>query len=116
LAAADRERTPDRVPADPADSARPSLVRPTGNGISLVTDHLGRTIASRNGSTSNDGILLASVPSRGVSTIYSHVGDAFAYLCTVGLVLGIHLARRAKRRETGRRFLGTSGHAQARIP
>ena len=76
-----------------------SLIRPTGDGISLMTDYLGRVIASQNYSASNNGIMLASVPTHGVSTIYSHIGDAFAYLCTIGLVLGIHLARRAKRSE-----------------
>jgi len=72
-------------------------VRPTGDGISLMTDYLGRVIASQNYSASNDGILLGSVPTRGVSTIYSRIGDVFAYLCTLGLLLGIHLARVAKR-------------------
>ena len=76
-----------------------SLIRPTGDGISLMTDYLGRVIASQNYSASNNGIMVANVPTRGVSTIYSHIGDAFAYLCTLGLVLGIHLARRAKRSE-----------------
>ena len=76
-----------------------SLIRPDGDGISLMTDYLGRVIASQNYSASSNGIMLASVPTHGVSTIYSHIGDAFAYLCTIGLVLGIHLARRAKRSE-----------------
>ena len=74
-----------------------SLIRPTGNGTSLMTDYLGREIASQNYSASNDGILLARVPTQGVWTLYSHTGDWFAYLCTLGLLLGIHLARAAKR-------------------
>ena len=76
-----------------------SLIRPTGDGISLMTDYLGRVIASQDYSASNNGIMLANVPTQGVRTIYSHIGDAFAYLCTIGLLLGIHLARRAKRSE-----------------
>ena len=76
-----------------------SLIRPDGRGISLMTDYQGRVIASQNYSASNNGIMLANVPTAGVSTISSHIGDAFAYLCTIGLVLGIHLARRAKRSE-----------------
>jgi apolipoprotein N-acyltransferase len=63
-----------------------------------MTDYLGRVIASQNYSASNDGILLGSVPTNGVSTIYRRIGDAFAYLCTLGVVLGIHMARVAKRR------------------
>jgi apolipoprotein N-acyltransferase len=76
-----------------------SLIRPDGRGISLMTDYQGRVIASQNYSASNNGIMLAYVPTAGVSTIYSRIGDAFAYLCTIGLLLGIHLARRAKRSE-----------------
>ena len=30
--------------------------------------------------------MLASIPTRGVVTVYSRIGDAFAYLCVVGLV------------------------------
>ena len=74
-----------------------SLIRPSGGDISLMTDYQGRVIASQNYSASNDGILLANVPTRGVWTLYSRIGDAFAYLCTIGLLLGIHLARVAKR-------------------
>jgi apolipoprotein N-acyltransferase len=76
-----------------------SLIRPAGDGISLMTDYLGRVIASQNYSASNNGIMLGSVPTAGVSTIYSRIGDSFAYLCTIGLVLGIHVARRAKHSE-----------------
>ena len=76
-----------------------SLIRPTGDGISLMTDYLGRVIASQDYSASNNGIMVASVPTRGVRTIYSRIGDSFAYLCTIGVLLGIHLARRAKRSE-----------------
>ena len=41
-----------------------SLIRPTGDGISLMTDYLGRVIASQNYSASNNGIMLANVPTR----------------------------------------------------
>ena len=74
-----------------------SVIRPSGGDISLMTDYQGRVIASQNYSASNNGILLASVPTTGVWTLYSRIGDVFAYLCTLGLLLGIHLARVAKR-------------------
>ena len=41
-----------------------SLIRPAGNGISLMTDYLGRVIASQDYSASNNGIMLASVPTQ----------------------------------------------------
>jgi apolipoprotein N-acyltransferase len=62
-----------------------SLVRPTGNGPSLILDPEGRVLASQDYSTSNGGILLARIPTQGVATIYGHFGDWFVYLCLLGL-------------------------------
>jgi apolipoprotein N-acyltransferase len=75
-----------------------SLVRPTGDGISLITDYQGRVIASRDYFHSTDGIMLAAVPMRGVPTIYSRIGDLFAYLCVFGLLLltGLALTHRTQ--------------------
>ncbi|HMD87799.1 MAG TPA: hypothetical protein VKF38_01430, partial [Anaerolineaceae bacterium] len=64
-----------------------SLVRPTGNGTTLVTDYQGRILASQDYMTNTSGILLTSVPMHGFTTIYSHIGDLLAYLCGIGLVL-----------------------------
>jgi apolipoprotein N-acyltransferase len=74
-----------------------SLVRPAGNGISLIADYQGRVIASQNYSPSG-GIMLAAVPTRGVWTLYSHTGDWFAYLCVFGLLLlaGLAFAHRTR--------------------
>jgi hypothetical protein len=49
------------------------MIRPTGNDLPPVIDPLGR--------------VLASLPTRGVTTRYSRVSDAFAYLCVTGLIL-----------------------------
>ena len=68
-----------------------SLVRPTGDGISLMTDPEGRVIASQDYSRSG-GIMLAAIPTRGTWTLYSHTGDWFAYLCVLGLILLAGLA------------------------
>jgi apolipoprotein N-acyltransferase len=68
-----------------------SLVRPAGNGISLITDYQGRVIASQDYSGSG-GIMLAAVPARGTWTLYSHTGDVFAYLCALSLILLAGLA------------------------
>jgi apolipoprotein N-acyltransferase len=58
------------------------LVRATGNGPSLILDPEGRVIASQDYFASdNNHIQLASVPTRGVTTIYGRFGDWFAYLC-----------------------------------
>ena len=64
-----------------------SLLRPTGHGTSLIVDYEGRILGSQNYFTSSDGIMLTGIPGRGVTTIYSRIGDTFAYLCVVGLLL-----------------------------
>ena len=64
-----------------------AMIRPTGNGLSAVIDPLGRVLASQDYSTNSNGIMLANLPTRGVTTLYSRIGDAFAYLCIIGLVL-----------------------------
>jgi apolipoprotein N-acyltransferase len=63
-----------------------SLVRPTGAGISTITDYEGHMLGSQDYFTTADGIMITSVPTRGVRTIYSRIGDLFAYLCAAGLV------------------------------
>ncbi len=64
-----------------------SLVRPAGDGISLMTDPEGRVIASQQYVTSSDGIMLASIPIHGVATIYSRIGDVFAYVCVLSFIV-----------------------------
>ncbi len=63
-----------------------SMVRPAGHGISTITDYEGRILASQNYFTNSSGIMLTTIPTHGVTTIYSRIGDVFAYVCVVGLV------------------------------
>lgn len=70
-----------------------SLVRPAGYGISTIADYKGRIIASRNYFTDSRGIMLAAVPIHGVTTVYSRIGDIFAYLCAGGLAFLVILSQ-----------------------
>ncbi|HTP11335.1 MAG TPA: nitrilase-related carbon-nitrogen hydrolase, partial [Anaerolineae bacterium] len=65
-----------------------SLVRATGNGFSTIADYEGRILGSQDYSVaSNSGIVLTTIPVQGVITIYSRIGDLFAYLCAAGLII-----------------------------
>jgi len=66
-----------------------SLVRPTSNGFSVATDYQGRVLAITDYVTSEDPVMIAYVPTKGVNTIYSQIGDVFAWLCMAGLVTAI---------------------------
>ena len=63
-----------------------SLLRPAGHGTSMIVDYEGRILASQNYFTNNSGIMMTTIPTRGVTTIYSRIGDLFAYLCVAGFI------------------------------
>lgn len=64
-----------------------SLVRPTLNGLSLAADYRGEILAAMNHFDSADRLMTASVPVRGVVTLYALVGDAFAWLAAASLLV-----------------------------
>lgn len=64
-----------------------SILRPTGNGFSAMIDPEGRILAITDYFTNSTGILVAGVPVHGIRTIYSQIGDLFAYLSAAGLVI-----------------------------
>ena len=63
-----------------------SMVKATRIGPSMITDYQGRVLGRQN-YDDGGGVMLASIPTRGVVTIYSRIGDTFAYLCAIGFVL-----------------------------
>ena len=62
-----------------------SLVRPTGDGLSIAVDQLGQVLAIANGYQTDRLAMVADVPTQGRPTIFVHVGDSFAYLCFAAL-------------------------------
>ena len=85
-----------------------SLLRPAGHGTSMVVDYEGRILASQNYFTNDSGIMMTAIPTRGVTTIYSRIGDVFAYLCVAGLA---YLAGQAFVRR--KRFASLAQHQPA---
>jgi len=74
-----------------------SLVRPVYNGYSYAMDYNGRVLAHMDSDQTEDGIMYADVPTRGVRTIYSTIGNLFAWLCVLGFLGFIVVAiRKAK--------------------
>jgi apolipoprotein N-acyltransferase len=62
-----------------------SLLRPTGDGLSLAVDHQGRVLAAVDSFATEKPAFVTALPSRRVSTVYAAIGDAFAYACVAGL-------------------------------
>jgi apolipoprotein N-acyltransferase len=84
-----------------------SLVRQASNGLSIVTDPYGRVLASMDHFTASEWVMVAQVPTQGVSTVYSVIGDLFGWLAVVGfasmvtwVIVAAVLRRRAAPAET----------------
>lgn len=58
-----------------------SIVRQVQEGYSLSTDYLGNTISSMDYYSTDNRVLISYIPIEGVKTVYSLVGDIFAWIC-----------------------------------
>jgi apolipoprotein N-acyltransferase len=75
-----------------------NMVRHASNGLSLAADYQGRVLATMDHFTTVDRVLISQVPTRGVRTVYSRIGDSFAWMCAIGLVACAVLARKGFKR------------------
>jgi len=64
-----------------------SLVRPVYNGYSYAVDYNGNILAHMDSDKTEDGIMYADVPTNGVRTLYSIIGDLLGWLCVLGFVV-----------------------------
>ena len=64
-----------------------SMVRQSGEGLSIAVDYQGKVLASMDYYTAKDQHMTAQVPTKGTRTVYSYIGDTFAWLCLVCLLL-----------------------------
>jgi len=63
-----------------------SLVKGTGEGLSVAVDPYGRVITSSDYFKSSENPMISCLSTKGVVTIYSRIGDAFAWLCILGFI------------------------------
>jgi len=66
-----------------------NLIRQTSHGLSAAFDYQGRRLAAMDHFQSTDYVMISEVPTRGVRTIYSRLGDWFAWVCVAGLFIVI---------------------------
>ena len=74
-----------------------NLVRHTSQGLSATFDYQGRRLAAMDHYQTTDYVMISEVPTKGVRTIYSRLGDWFAWVCVAGLLLLIGRAVSARR-------------------
>lgn len=71
-----------------------NMVRHTSTGLSMASDYQGRVLASMDHFTAENRAMVAYVPTRGVRTLYSRIGDLFAWICIAGMLGAVVVSRR----------------------
>jgi len=72
-----------------------SMIRPDYHGLSTAVDYHGNILSQMNDFTTEDRIMIADIPKQGIKTVYSQIGDIFAWLCVFGflIMVGLSLTR-----------------------
>jgi apolipoprotein N-acyltransferase len=65
-----------------------NLVRHTSGGLSIATDYQGRVLSRMDHYTTAERVMISEVPTRGVTTVYSRIGDLFSWIC-IAVLLGL---------------------------
>jgi apolipoprotein N-acyltransferase len=80
------------------------LLRPAQHGITVAVDYNGNVLNQMNFADPGDGILYAELPTQGIHTLYTQIGDVLGWICVVGLlgliVLSIILRIKLKKEAT----------------
>ena len=63
-----------------------SMVRATGQGLSLAVDYNGKVLNQLNYYQTEEHIMISDVPIKGVKTNYARLGDWFVWLCLFGFL------------------------------
>jgi apolipoprotein N-acyltransferase len=58
-----------------------SMVRPVSGATTITCDYNGRVIGRRDFYDDGDRVLVSNVPTNGIATLYSSIGDVFAWGC-----------------------------------
>ncbi|GAI81779.1 unnamed protein product, partial [marine sediment metagenome] len=59
---------------------------------SNAVDYHGNVLAELNDFATEERIMIADIPKQGIKTIYSQIGDLFAWLCVLGFLIMIGLS------------------------
>ncbi len=88
-----------------------AMFRPTQQGVSLAVDHQGRPLGLVDDLWIDPATLVVDVPTRGIPTVYTRIGDTFAYLCVAALAWLWVTAFRRREVMTSSRLIDRGGKA-----
>ncbi|MAN60205.1 MAG: hypothetical protein CMC08_10255 [Flavobacteriaceae bacterium] len=74
-----------------------NFIRQTSLGISIGTDYTGKVVSKMSHFTDDDKVLITHLPTKGVRTVYSAIGDTFILLCLLGFISVSFILRRRKK-------------------
>jgi len=86
-----------------------NMVRQTRTGLSAAYDYQGHRLAAMDHFKTTDHTLISLVPVRGTRTIYSRLGDWFAWLCIAGFAAIVLETRRRAPAKMAQRPSGEGG-------
>ncbi|MEX0273097.1 MAG: nitrilase-related carbon-nitrogen hydrolase, partial [Flavobacteriaceae bacterium] len=66
-----------------------NLIRQTSLGLSIGTDYTGKLLSEMNHFTDSGKVLITQLPTKGVRTLYSVIGDSFIAFCLLLFILAI---------------------------
>lgn len=64
-----------------------ALLRPAANGLTGAVDPWGRTLAKADYFATGERAITVQMPIGRVATLYARIGDLFAWLCVIGLII-----------------------------
>lgn len=76
-----------------------SMISADYHGLSTAVDYHGNILSQMNDFTTDDRVMIADVPKKGIRTIYSQIGDLFAWLCVFGFLIMVGLSLTGFKRE-----------------
>jgi apolipoprotein N-acyltransferase len=69
-----------------------SMIRANDHGLSSALDYHGRVLAQMNHFVTDERVMIADLPTEGLPTVYSRIGDLFAWLSIGDFVALVVLA------------------------
>lgn len=78
-----------------------NMVSAAYHGLSYAVDYHGDVLAEMNDFTTEERIMVADVPTKGTKTVYSVIGDLFAWICILAflIIIGLTLIKIKKIRK-----------------
>lgn len=73
-----------------------NFIRQASDGLSMGTDYTGKVISEMDHFTDENKVLITQLPTQGITTLYSKIGDVFILFCFLLLLSNIIILKKKK--------------------